>query len=136
MKNISLSAPVDTLFSTGNSINASYEPQKALGMKVSDVQSNMTLGNTSQNANYIGDVLPNKPDMGMTQAFNQYAGYYWSFWQPYNTYYHGCYHTFTTPDKFEIAFNLSRKLMEKKLVKPLKMVEDFFKLMDAIVEVL
>lgn len=65
-----------------------------------------------------------------------YRGYYWSFWEPYREYHHDHYHFLPQSDNFERAFKISRKLMEKKLVKPMKTVEDFFKLMDAIVEVI
>lgn len=107
---INLQAPISTMFSTS-------------AQNIGGVSYTTTTGNT------LGD------STGTTQV-NAYNGYYWPFWEPYNQYYHSYYHTTTTPDKFETAFKLSRKLMDKKLVKPQKTVEDFFKLMDAIVEVL
>ena len=76
----------------------------------------------------LGDILDN--------STLKYQGYYWQHWEPYREYYHDHYHIVTQPDNFERAFKLSRKLMEKKLVKPMKTVEDFFVLMDAIVEVI
>ncbi len=57
-------------------------------------------------------------------------------YRPYYDYYANCYHTYIKQDKFETAFKLARKLMDKKIVRPQKTVEDFFKLMDAIIEVL
>jgi hypothetical protein len=75
-------------------------------------------------------------DISSTTTTANYAGYYWPLWEPYQNYYIGYYHSPVTADKFEIAFKLARKLMEKKIVKHLKTIEDFFKLMDTIVEVL
>ena len=102
---------------------------------------NATLNTSSNNVGFVS--TNNSPlnagtsnlTAGLTQT-SGYLGYYWNWWEPYNSYYHSCYHAPTSPDKFETAFKLSRKLMDKKLVKPQKTVEDFFKLMDAIVEVL
>lgn len=131
---LNLQAPVSTLFTSNSSSNVYTNPSNALNTTNASYAS---VGNNS-----IGGVLSginSITTVGQTSgnAVNaNYYGYYWPYWEPYNNYYKGCYHTFTTPDKFETAFKLARKLMDKKLVKPQKTVEDFFKLMDSIVEIL
>jgi hypothetical protein len=67
---------------------------------------------------------------------NTAVNYIWPYYEPYKTYYYPIYHEIPASDKFEVAFKLSRKLMELKLTRPLKTIEDYFKLMDAIVAVL
>lgn len=74
--------------------------------------------------------------LGLNQTNTDYRGYYWGFWEHYREYHHDHYHFIPQPDNFELAFKLARKLMEEKLVKPMQTIEDFFKLMDAIVEVI
>jgi len=105
---------------------------------VSSAQANYaSVGNNTLNTlGGISSITTDAVYQGGGLVGGNYYGYYWPYWQPYNEYYHSCYHTFTTSDKFETAFKLARKLMDKKLVKPQKTVEDFFKLMDSIVEIL
>lgn len=110
MNEINLEAPISTMF---------------------DYTGSSSIALNQQTAEYSID--PNSLKEASTSSYN---GYYWNYWEPYRNYYTTCYHSNIVADKFETAFKLSRKLMEKKLVKPMKTVEDFFKLMDSIVEVL
>ena len=140
---LNLQAPVSTLFNSSNSSGNTNPNQNSSLNMVSSIPSNnvsanyASVGNNSLggiNGNLTTGNSFNVPNAGY-QGGNYY-GYYWPYWQPYNEYYHSCHNTFTTSDKFETAFKLARKLMDKKLVKPQKTVEDFFKLMDSIVEIL
>ena len=139
---LNLQAPVSTLFNSSNSSgNTNSIPNASMNQNASSLSA-QTANYASVGNNSIGGITGN---LTTGNSFNvpidgyqggNYYGYYWPYWQPYNEYYHSCHNTFTTSDKFETAFKLARKLMDKKLVKPQKTVEDFFKLMDSIVEIL
>lgn len=120
IKPINLHASVDTLFKKDPVINYTA---------VSDPHSvKLSLDPNSTTAVYEDSYS------GSTGV--NYYGHYWNWWESYADYHYHYYHWHPTSDKFEKAFKISRKLMEKKLVKPMKTVEDFFKLMDGIVEAL
>lgn len=125
-----MSAPVNSLFA-GNTITHEYNTTTSSGdytvpfdklqdkqIHHADIKYTTSTGSTTS---------------GMT---GNYSGYYWHYYEPYKTYYYPMYNNIPAPDKFEVAFKLAKKLMEKKLIKPLKTVEDFFGLMDSIVEAL
>lgn len=115
MDQIDLSAPVSTLFS------------KDTQMK--------TIANGMGGGGAVGSSYQlTGCDGGGAYMTQDYNGYYWGLWEPYREYHHVTYHHIPTSDSFERSFKLARALMAKKLVKPLKTIEDFFKLMDAIVE--
>lgn len=126
MNTFNLDAPISTMFSMKVDENNGTTMQANSMMEVSN-----TFDPDSVNKDAKLEAMNYTVSTGGT-----YNGYYWPYWEPYREYYHTCYHAVTTPDRFETAFKLARKLMDKKQVRPMKTVEDFFKLMDVIVEAL
>ena len=135
---IDLKAPVNTLFNADSKLSASYDVKDKTSANYAVVgdSANMLVDKLNAIGDYNGVPKTGTASNTIGNLSTNYLGYYWNWYEPYKEYhYHNC-HVIAQPDKFETAFKLARKLMEKKMTKPHKTIEDFFQLMDVIVATL